>query len=123
MRCLLRNKTAFYYALYMRKEPTYDGDGNENGTRLVYRTPVRALANISPATGTSQVEQFGNLSAYDRVIVLDDTSCPIDENTVLFVEREPSYNEDGSPLFDYVVTKIARSLNSVSIAIRKVSVS
>lgn len=124
MKCLERNKTEFYYALFVDDEPGKDEYGNESGEpRIIYSEPVLAKANISPATGVSQVEQFGKDLKYDKVIVLDDTDCPIDENTVLFVDKLPARDKDGNLLFDYIVKKIAKSLNSVSIAISKVDVS
>ena len=79
MKCLERNKTEFYYALFVDDEPGKDEYGNESGEpRIIYSEPVLAKANISPATGVSQVEQFGKDLKYDKVIVLDDTDCPID---------------------------------------------
>ncbi len=124
MRCMERNKRTFWYCLYDRKEPIIDEDGNETGEEQIVYKPAQSLrANISAASGSSQVEQFGNLVGYDKVIVLDDTSCPIDENTVLFIDKEPEYGEDGNPLYDYRVKRVAKSLNSVSIAATKVSVS
>lgn len=124
MRCMERNKRTFWYCLYDRKEPIIDEDGNETGEELIVYKPVQSLrANISAASGSSQVEQFGNLAGYDKVIVLDDTSCLIDENTVLFIDKEPEYDDDGKPLYDYMVKRVAKSLNSVSIAVTKVSVS
>jgi hypothetical protein len=124
MKCLERNKTEFYYALFVDDEPGKDEYGNESGEpRIIYSEPVLAKANISPATGVSQVEQFGKELKYDKVIVLDDITCPIDENSVLFVDKQPEKDDDGNLLFDYIVKKVARSLNSVSIAISKVAVS
>lgn len=124
MKVMERNKRTFWYCLYGRKEPIIDEDGNETGEEQIVYKPVQSLrANISAASGSSQVEQFGNLVGYDKVIVLDDTSCPIDENTVLFIDKEPEYGEDGNPLYDYRVKRVAKSLNSVSIAATKVSVS
>ena len=124
MKCLERNKTDFYYALFVDNEPGKDEYGNESGEpRIIYSEPVLAKANISPATGVSQVEQFGKELKYDKVIVLDDITCPIDENSVLFVDKQPEKDDDGNLLFDYIVKKVARSLNSVSIAISKVEVS
>lgn len=124
MRCMERNKRTFWYCLYDRKEPIIDEDGNETGEEQIVYKPAQSLrANISAASGSSQVEQFGNLAGYDKVIVLDDTSCPVDENTVLFLDKEPVYDEDGKPLYDYMVRRVAKSLNSVSIAVTKVSVS
>ena len=124
MKCLERNKTEFYYALFVDDEPGKDEYGNESGEpRIIYSEPVLEKANISPATGVSQVEQFGKELKYDKVIVLDDITCPIDENSVLFVDKQPEKDDDGNLLFDYIVKKVARSINSVSIAISKVAVS
>lgn len=124
MKLMTRNLSPFKYVLLLGQEPIYDEWGNETGeTKLVYGEPVQMMANISAAGGTSQVEQFGNLAGYDKVIVTDDTSCQIDENTVLFVDKEPEYDDDGNPLYDYVVKRVARSLNSISYAVAKVEVS
>lgn len=124
MKVMERNKRTFWYCLYDRKEPIIDEDGNETSEEQTFYKPAQSLrANISAASGSSQVEQFGNLAGYDKVIVLDDTSCPIDENTVLFIDKEPEYGEDGNPMYDYRVKRVAKSLNSVSIAATKVSVS
>lgn len=124
MKMLKRNQTSFWYLLYDRKEPIKDEYGNESGeTKVVYQAAVATQANISAATGSAQVEQFGNYAGYDKVIVTDDLSCPIDENSVLFIDKEPEYDEDGTPLYDYIVKRVARSLNSVSYAVSKVSVS
>lgn len=124
MKTMERNKQMFFYLLYDRKEPVKDGDGNETGEEtVVYKPAVSFRANVSAATGASQVEQFGSLTGYDKVIVTDDLSCPIDENSVLFLDKEPEYDEDGKPLYDYMVKRVAKSLNSVSVAVTKVSVS
>lgn len=121
MRNLQRNTRTFWYRLYTNVDPieTTDEWGNtvETGEQSMgYGDPVQMSANISPATGASITEQFGNLDNYDKVIVTADMSCPIDENTVLYVDTTPP-----EP-YDYVVRGIARSLNSISIAIRKVDV-
>ena len=57
-------------------------------------------------------------------MVTDDMSCPIDENSVLFVDRVP-VQEDGEPLntYDYVVKRVAKSLTHISYAISRVEVS
>ena len=115
MKTMERNKVPFWYLLYDRKEAVKDEDGNETGDyRVVYKEAVFQRENISAATGSAQVEQFGNFISYDKVIVTDDLCCPIDENTVLFIDKEPEYDEDGNPLYDYIVKRVAKSLNSVS---------
>ena len=123
MRTMERNKQSFFYLLYDRKEPVTDEDGNETGEEtVVYKPAVSFRANVSAATGSSQVEQFGALSGYDKVIVTDDMACPMDEHSVLFLDKEPEYSEEG-PLYDYIVKRVAKSLNSISYAVTKVSVS
>ena len=125
MKIMERNKRQLWYLLYDRKAPAVDAEWNETGEEIIVYKPAVALrANVSPASGSSQVEQFGNLAGYDKVIVTDDMSCPIDENTVLFVDKEPEYREaDGKPLYDYIVKRVAKSLNTIAYAVTKVSVS
>ena len=161
---LLRNETEFWYALYKQTDITYDAYGNETGDpKKVYETPVKMTAVISPATGWSNTEQFGNLDSYDKVLVIDDMSCPIDENTVLFIDKQPetrstlgsivgttsttssgigaittdvgttattgseigtvdasSINSSVDLIYDYVVRRVAKSQNLISIAVQKV---
>ena len=67
------------------------------------------------------------------MIVMDNNSPNIDEYTVLWVDTIPKLdsnsllllNEDGSVVtpHDHIVKKVARSVNSVSVAISKVNVS
>ena len=123
MKTMERNKTAFWYMTYADRVPVTDEYGNEIGELVTYNEPVMLRANISPATGSSQVEQFGSLAGYDKVILTDDVSCPIDENSVLFIDKAVEFTDDGKPLYDYTVKRVARSLNSVSYAVTKVSVS
>lgn len=121
MKCLTRNKTKFHYSLLTDTEEILDEYGNESGeSRLVYGEPVSAYANISPAKGTAQNEQFGNDLKYDKVIVTDDINCPIGEDSILFIDKTPECDDDGNYLYDYIVKGIAKSLNSVSIAVEKV---
>ena len=124
MRCLKRNMRPFYYCLYNESQEIEDEYGNATGQyRVTYYEPVQMYANISQATGQSNIEQFGNLENYDKVIVTCDMDCPIDENTVLFIDKEPEHTLDGNPMYDYVVRRVAKSLNSISIAVQRVSVS
>lgn len=124
MRTLKRNEQLFYYSLYKERAQLTDSDGNYTGEYgITYSDPVPMRANISPARGTAQTEQFGTGIDYDKVIVTCDMTCPIDENTVLFVDKAPAKNASGEYVYDYVVTKIAKSLNSISIAIKKAAVS
>ena len=125
MRCMARNKTTFYYALYTGQTEIVDEYGNATGQYSVtYGNPTKALGNVSAAQGEMQTRQFGDSESYDKVIILDDVNAPIDEYSTLWVDTLPLLHGDGSTEIphDYVVKKVARSLNSVSIAISKVSV-
>ena len=125
MRGMVRNKQKFYSASYVGETEIIDGYGNSTGEYAVsYSNPIECFGNISAAQGEMQSRQFGESESYDRVIVLDDKNAPIDEHSILWVDTLPLLNEDGTTdtPHDYVVKRVARSLNAVSIAIRKVSV-
>ena len=126
MKCLNRNKSSFYYALYDNKFEILDEYGNNTGQYEVkYMNPVRKKANISTAMGNKESRQFGDSVIYDKVIVLDNVNIPIDEYSILWIDTLPVINEeDGTTTtpHDYEVTAIAKSLNSVSIAVSKVKV-
>ena len=124
MRCMVRNKSRFYYASYIGRTEIIDEYGNATGEyKVSYSEPIEKFGNISAAQGEMESRQFGESESYDKVIVLDDRNAPIDEHSILWVDTLPHLNEDGSTTpHDYVVTRKAVSLNTVSLAIRKVSV-
>jgi hypothetical protein len=123
MKIMERNKVPFYYLLYDRKEAVQDEYGMTGDYRVFYKKAAKLRASVSTGVGSAQVEQFGNFVSYDKVIITDDLKCPIDENTVLFLDKKPEYREDGTPLYDYIVKRVAKSRNFISYAVQKVSVS
>lgn len=125
MRCMNRNKVKFFYALYLGKAPIKDEYGNDTGEYEVkHGSPVEFSANISAAKGETQTRQFGENEIYDKVIVMDENAPPIDEYSILWVDSTPTIKEDGTTEtpHDYIVKKVAKSLNVVSVAISKVNV-
>lgn len=133
MRNCQRNQIRFWYRLYNRNaSPVANTDvvsttvTYETGEyTLSYLDPVACYGNISPAKGSAQIEYFGNEETYDKVIVTADMNCPIDEHSVLYIERIPikDLTTDRWNKHDYVVTRVAKSINQIAIAIRKVDVS
>ena len=126
MRCMLRNKSVFYFASYIGETEIIDEYGNATGEyEISYSNPIKCFGNVSASKGELESRQFGESERYDKVIVLDDINTPIDEYSILWVDTLPILNEDGTTdtPHDYEVTRKAVSLNGVSIAIRKVSVS
>ena len=125
MRCLMRNKRTFYYALFNSKTELKDEDGRFTGDyKLNYSNPICAMANISGAKGEVTTRQFGEEITYDKVVVMDNPRTEIDEYAVMWIDRTPVLEQDGSTStpYDYVVKQVARSLNSVSIAAARVEV-
>ena len=120
MRGLNRWKRNFYYALFDSVTLT-DGEGNYTGEpRTSYKDPVAVKGHISTPMGQSMIETFGTNLRYDRVIFVDDPECPIDENSVLILDGEPQYDDDGNLLYDHVVKRVAKSFNNVLIAAERV---
>ena len=179
MRALRRNKQKIYYCLLDKTSNVhiYDDYGNDTGEVVpVYGQPTELWVNVSAARGVTQTETFGDLDGYDKVMVTTWMECPIDEQTVLFVDKAPpeptpeptpdpdptpdpepenpdetsqdsgdvppdTGSEDDSgtsgddpeptpmpeplpevPNYDYIVKRVARSLNCISYAITKVRV-
>ena len=124
MKLLKRNCKTVYYCQYVGKTPLVDDDGYETGEYVVsYTDPKPLIVNVSPATGTAQMMMFGTLISYDKVLVTTDMDCPITEDSVLFVDKEPEYDAKGQPMYDYTVRRIGKSLNVVSIALKEAKVS
>lgn len=126
MRGLVRNMQDFYYATYRGKEEIEDEYGNISGEyAIIHSLPIKARGNISAAQGEIQSRQFGDSVTYDKVIVLCDTNIPIDEYAVLWIDTLPVIKTDGSTdtPHDYIVKEVAKSLNTIAIAISKVTVS
>lgn len=120
---LYRNKVPFWYQLYEGEEPVTDEDGYRTGEMVPsYSSPVACEGNISPASGTAQTDLFGMLDRYEKVINPMPKDCPMDEMTLLFVDREPEYdgNDNLVNTPDYIVTQVAESLNCKSYRIKKV---
>ena len=125
MRTLNRNKVRIYYANYRDKVPIKDEYGNLNGEyKITYHNPVPVMANVSASRGESTTQQFGEDVSYDRVIVLDDPNLPILETSILWIDVTPKIEANGSTKtpHDYIVKRVTASLNSVSIAVSRVSV-
>ena len=123
MRTLDYNKRTFYYCLFSDKTKIFDADGNFTGDyKSGYAEAVAAKGNISASTGSAEIEQFGTGIEYDKVIVLQGTDWDIDEHTVLFIDAEPSYQDENhtKPNYNYIVTKVAISLNHTTLAIKRV---
>ena len=121
MKTQKRNQTTIYYANFesMEDVTTEDEYGNTLITgekEAVYTEPAAIDLVVSPATGRTAEEMFGDLQGYDRILVTE-KECPINENSILWIKA----SVDGP--HDYIVKKVSESLNFVMYAISKVEVS
>ena len=134
MRCMDLNKRRIWYAGYLAQREALDENGNRTGQYIIeYGKPVSIMANVSAAKGEIATRQFGEAEAYDRVIVYSDPDVAIDEYSILWVDVNPMLDRHGDLAtnaqsgeiitpHDYIVKRVARSINSVSIAIDKVNI-
>ena len=122
MRTAQRNGQKIYYATYDKKTPILDEYGNQTGEYAVtYNPPVAFYLSVSAARGTADIEQFGINLNYSKTMVTHDMTCPIDESSVLWIGKEAVVNNVFQP-HNYAVVSVARSINSITYAIKEVSV-
>lgn len=116
MRTLEINKQPMWYALLTGKTEVIDEYGNHTGVfELTYSNPVYYPVNMSESRNIVKHEAFGVTADYDRTFVTTDMSCPITEDSIIWFGADPKTEPH-----NYVVHRIANSLNSITIAIRQV---
>lgn len=134
MQCMTINKRTLFYSLYLTKIPVIDEYGNESGeTEAIYSDPIELQANISGSRGETQSNLFGESLIYDKTILVDKGACLIDEYSRLWIDTLPLLDENGKLAVDadgkiitphdYIVKKKGESLNTVLLAVSRVSVS
>ena len=119
MKSLAINKRPLYYALYSGKTELTDSYGNKTGEYSVeYGTPVEFQVNQSGGRGAMENDLFGANVIYSLTLVTTDMSCPIDEYSVVWIDKDPETDP-----YNYVVAaKPIKTLNSITIALREVDV-
>lgn len=119
MRALQRNKQPIWYDVLEAVEPIRvvdDGEELETGEfAYKYSEPAFLLANVSAGTGSMSTSVFGQYTDYTRTIALTGTECPLMEGARVWVEIKT----DEPP--NYVVVKVAKSLNGWMIALKELS--
>ena len=122
MKALSLNKQTIYYAQLTGVTDQVIG-GLKTGEKVkTYSDPTAYRINVSAARGTADIEQFGINDNYDRTLATSDMTCPFTEETILWIGILPTDAQGNVVAHNYRVTKVARSLNSITYAVRKVSV-
>lgn len=123
MQSLAENRQKIWYATLDRIEDIRDEQGYLTGEKKKYYTnPESFLIYVSPSRGTLGWYPFGIGENYTNVMSTFDRTCPINEESVLWVGVDPEINESGQATIEhnYIVERVARGLNSILYAIRKV---
>lgn len=122
MRALERNKQNIYFANYTGRSVITDENGLETGEyELTYTQPTSVKVNVSASRGEASLDLFGTDLNYSNTIV-SDKDLGIDENSILWVGKEAYASASVITPHNYKVVSVAKSLNSVVYAIRKVDV-
>jgi len=121
MRCLAINKRTIWYATYKSYAETSSSGIYSREKVVSYNMPVQMKINFSPANGLVALEGNGISSDYTHVMVTDNMSCPIDTDTLIWVDRTPTitgqtFTKDA----DYRVTYVSRSLNHIKYGLREI---
>ena len=120
MRSIRRGTQKIWYCLYEGQESIPDEQGRDVGVYApVFSDPVEIRASVSAASGYEDAQRFGIYGRFDKVVRIFDKNCPITETSVLFIDCEPSFDEDGFPQYEYVVTLVSKTLNVTEILVRK----
>ena len=125
MRSMTRNRQTFYEASLISVSMGQDQEGNYTESQYAYSDPVERSGVFSPASGEAITQVFGADERYDKVITLNKGEDYLKIGSVLWVDTMPVIDEQGHTKtpYDYVVAKVANSINVVIVAIRKVNVS
>lgn len=113
MRDLKRNRQTISYQEYVKDEERVV-DGVYTGERTMTFGTVKSMdINISPKNGNAKIQPFGLDLDYDLTAVTCDTSCPLNEKSRVWIGRSTSLPHN------YVITKVSKSLNSITYALKE----
>lgn len=94
MRDLNRNKKTIYYALYTGKSESTDLSGDYTGEQTLSYSDIKPFRiHMKEAQRIAPTEPFGVYKNYTHRMATHDLSCPIDEKTILWVDKFPSLSE------------------------------
>lgn len=120
MRNRQRGLRPIYYSLYLDEgKPNYDEDGYEIGEPSPsYSDPVEIYVNYGPQKKRAEAELFGILEEYDLTFSVCDTECPIDEQSRIWVDRDPETEP-----YNYIVKRKGTTKNVTIYGLKAVNMS
>ena len=119
MRELEINKKTIHYATFEGYTNAVDASGYKTGEKTkTYSDPVPFRINVSSAKGNAERDILGIDLNYSRTMTTADMNCPIQEDTILWINA----SADSDPP-DHVVVRKAVGLHDIVYAIREVTLS
>ena len=119
MQTLQRNAFTVWYQVYQGQQEIVDENGYATGSFADTYGPLQsAKLMVSPNKGDATLEVFGTLLDYDRVMSTADTTCPIDEQTILWLDGASTTGP-----YTHYVKQRAPWKNSLVFAVKQVEVS
>lgn len=116
MRLQKKNTKLIHYKLYQGLTETIR-DGMQTGEYTKsYSSMYSEEMNVSPASGVSSLEMFGDATSYSKVAMTCNMNCPLKENAIVWVDN-PTTGAN-----DYLVVQVSRSINNIAYALREVDV-
>ena len=115
MRGLIRNTRPLSYALYEGKTEILDHNGNRTGEYTsTYSEPVTVRMNIAPAKGDADWNPFGIDTPYTLIAMTLDMKSPITDTSIVWIDKSTDEPHN------YVVSRVARSVNNIVYALLEV---
>lgn len=123
MRLQQRNVKPVKWKTFLGKKAIMDAEGYETGEyELEYGELQEAKMSVSAYSGSrsgltasmggDKVESFGISESYDRILLCEDLTIDINAESKVYITERTGEKE-------YIVKKIAESLNVLAIAVRR----
>lgn len=102
MRVLERNKKELWFANRLSESYVTDKHGLKTGEKeQTYGTPQKLKASMSISSGANNLgsqgmvalDPYGLTTAYTHNAITEDMNCPLDEEALVWYEREPTVTE------------------------------
>lgn len=135
MRVLERNKKELWFANRLSESYVTDKHGLKTGEKeQTYGTPQKLKASMSISSGANNLgsqgmvalDPYGLTTAYTHNAITEDMNCPLDEEALVWYEREPTKEVDGVTVpvpHNFKVVRKAKSLNHLIYYLKEVDVS
>lgn len=126
------NKTTIWYSNVIKGEnvPVLDKHGLMTGERVpkyTTPTPIRVALSESiglnnlTAQGVAELRAYGITTNYTHRMITEDMNCPINEESIVWHERDPGDDPYATP-YNFRIVRVSKTLNYKMYYLRQVDV-